>query len=60
MESLSQEKAEFLRILAARIVPETTDLDAVGLTRFFDIRDGAWQERTESVRVPFATFLGVL
>jgi hypothetical protein len=60
MESLSQEKAEFLRILAARIVPETTDLDAEGLNRFFDIIDGALLERPESVRGQFATFLWVL
>lgn len=60
MESLSQEKADFLRVLAARIVPETTELDAEGLGRFFDIIDGALQERTESVRGQFTTFLGVL
>jgi hypothetical protein len=60
MKSLSNEKAEFLRILAARIVPETTELDAEGLVRFFDIIDGALLERPESVRGQFATFLGVL
>ena len=41
MKSLSQEKAEFLQVLAARIVPEITDLDAVGLSRFFGIIDDA-------------------
>ena len=60
MESLSQEKAEFLRVLAARIVPETTELDDDGRRRFFDIIDGALRERPESVRGQFATFLAVL
>ena len=60
MKSLSQEKAEFLQVLAARIVPETTELDAAGLGRFFGIIDGALQDRPASVRRQFATFLGVL
>jgi len=60
MKSLSREKAEFLRVLAARIVPETADLDASGLSRFFGIVDGALQDRPKSVRRQFATFLGVL
>ena len=60
MKSLSQEKAEFLQVLAARIVPEITDLDAVGLSRFFGIIDDALQDRPPSVRRQFAVFLGVL
>jgi hypothetical protein len=60
MKSLSQEKAEFLQVLAARIVPETTDLDAAGLSRFFGIIDGALQDRPASVRRQFAVFLGLL
>jgi hypothetical protein len=60
MKSLSQEKAEFLQVLAIRIVPETADLDAAGLGRFFGIIDGALQDRPASVRRQFATFLGVL
>ena len=60
MKSLSQEKAEFLQVLAARIVPETTDLDAAGLSRFFGIIDEALQDRPASVRRQFAIFLGVL
>ncbi len=60
MKSLSQEKAEFLKVLAARIVPEISDLDASGLGRFFGIIDGALQDRPASVRRKFATFLGVL
>ena len=60
MKSLSQGKAEFLRVLAARIVPETTELDTSGMSRFFGIVDGALQDRPESVRRQFATFLGVL
>jgi len=60
MKSLPQEKAEFLQVLAARIVPETTELDAAGLSRFFGIIDGALQDRPATVRRQFATFLGVL
>jgi hypothetical protein len=60
MESLSREKAEFLRFLAARIVPETTELDQDGQKRFIDIVDRALMERPERVRGQFATFLGVL
>lgn len=60
MKSLSSEKAEFLQVLASRIVPETTELDAVGLGRFFCIIDQALQDRPASVRRQFATFLGVL
>jgi len=60
MKSLSNEKAEFLQVLAARIVPETTELDTAGLSRFFTIIDEALQNRPASVRRQFATFLGVL
>jgi len=60
MKSPSQEKAEFLQVLAARIVPETTELNASGLSRFFEIIDGALLDRPDSVRGQFATFLGVL
>jgi len=60
MKSLSQEKAEFLQVLAARIVPETTELDAAGLSRFFGIIDEALQGRPASVRRQFTTFLGLL
>jgi hypothetical protein len=60
MKSLSQDKAEFLQVLAARIVPELTDLDAAGLGRFFGIIDDALQNRPASVRGQFAVFLGVL
>ena len=60
MKSLPQEKAEFLQVLAARIVPETTELDAAGLSRFFGIIDEALQDRPASVRRQFATFLGVM
>ena len=60
MKSLSHEKAEFLQVLAARIVPETTDLDAAGLSRFFSIIDNALQDRPASVRRQFGTFLGAL
>ena len=60
MKSLSREKAEFLQVLATRIVPETTELDDAGLNRFFAIIDGALMDRPESVRGQFATFLGVL
>ena len=60
MKSLSQEKAEFLHVLASRIVPETTELDGAGLGRFFGIIDQALHDRPPSVRGQFATFLGVL
>jgi hypothetical protein len=60
MKSLSTEKAEFLQVLAARIVPETTELDAAGLSRFFGIIDEALFNRPAPVRRQFATFLGLL
>lgn len=60
MKSLSPEKAEFLQELAARIVPETAELDGAGLSRFFGIIDGALLDRPASVRRQFATFLGVV
>ena len=60
MNSLSLKKTEFLRVLAARIVPETADLDAEGRDRFFGIIDDALASREASVRKQFATFLGLL
>jgi hypothetical protein len=60
MNALTQEKAEFFWVLAARIVPETADLDQAGRQRFFDIVDGALLDRPENVRRQFATFLGVI
>ena len=60
MRSLSSGKAEFLLVLARRIVPETAELDTAGLNRFIAIIDGALMDRPESVRGQFATFLGVL
>ena len=60
MKSLPQEKAEFLRVLAARIVPETAELDAAGQARFFGIIDEALQIREPSVRRQFSIFLSVL
>ena len=60
MKSLSREKAAFLQVLAARIVPETAELDVAGWSRFFSIIDEALLGRSPSVRRQFATFLGVL
>jgi hypothetical protein len=60
MKSLSQEKAEFLQVLAARIVPETAELDGAGQSRFFGIIDKALLDRPPSVRRQFATFLRLL
>ena len=60
MRSLSQEKAQFLHTLAARIVPETSALDEAGAGRFFGIIDNALQERKPEVRRQFAVFLGVV
>ena len=60
MKSLPQEKAEFLRVLAARIVPETADLDTVGMSRFIGLIDEALLERPPSVRRQFGIYLGLL
>ena len=60
MRSLSQDKAAFLKVLAARIVPETTELVAAATGRFFRIIDNALQDREPGVRRQVATFLGVL
>jgi len=60
MKSLSQEKAEFLQVLAARIVPETTELDGAGLARFFGIIDKALLARPPEVRRQFGTFLALI
>jgi len=60
MKSLAGGKVGFLRVLAARIVPETGVLDAAGLGRFFSIVDDALQERKPAVRRQFGVFLGVL
>jgi len=60
MKSLSTEKAEFLQVLASRIVPETKELDDDGRKRFFDIVDGALLDRPEQVRRQFAIFLGLI
>jgi len=60
MKSLSNEKAAFLQVLAARIVPETAELDVAGWSRFFSIIDEALLGRPPSVRRQFAAFLGVV
>ncbi|MFV2071227.1 MAG: hypothetical protein ACC742_01060 [Thermoanaerobaculales bacterium] len=60
MKSLSQERAEFLWVLAARIAPDTVDLDTGGKSRFFGTIDEALQERTPAVRRQFGAFLGLL
>jgi hypothetical protein len=60
MKSLSQDKAAFLNVLAARIVPETAELDNAGLARFFGIIDETLQGRPPTVRRQFAAFLGLL
>jgi hypothetical protein len=60
MKSLAVGKVEFLRVLAARIVPETGALDAAGWGRFVAIVDNALQERNPAVRRQFGVFLGVL
>lgn len=60
MKSLPPAEAELLRVLAARIVPETAGLDDAGIGRFFSIVDGALMDREPAVRRAFATFLGVL
>jgi hypothetical protein len=60
MKSLSQEKAEFLGVLAGRIVPEFSDLDAARRARFFAIVDEALQDRPAGVRRQFGSYLGLL
>jgi hypothetical protein len=60
MQSLPRDKAEFLRLLAERIVPETASLDAAGAARFFGIIDSALMDREPAVRRQLASFLGVL
>ena len=60
MKSLSRDKAGFLRVLAARIVPETVALDSAGRARFLSIIDHALQDRDPKVRRQFSIFLGVL
>ena len=60
MKSLSPDKSEFLRVLAGRIVPESTELDEDGWRRFFKIVDRALLDRPASVRRQFATFLGLI
>ena len=49
MKSLTPDKAGFLKVLAARIVPETGELDGAGQGRFFAIIDRALQERPPEV-----------
>lgn len=60
MKSLSKEKAEFLRVLAARIVPETAELDSAAMGRMIGLIDEALLERPPSVRRQFGTYLGLL
>ena len=60
MKSLSREKAEFLRVLAARIVPETAEFDSTGMSRLIGLIDEALLERPPSVRRQFGTYLGLL
>ena len=60
MRSLPREKAEFFQVVAARIVPEVSQLDDQGRGRFYSIIDDALQNRDESVRRQFGVFLGVL
>jgi hypothetical protein len=60
MKSLAQEKAEFLLVVAERVVPEVAELDRTALGHFFAIVDRALMGRPPEVRKQFATFLGVL
>ncbi len=60
MKSLPHEKAAFLGVLAARIVPEFEALDHAHSSRFYAIVDDALQDRTPAVRRQFGAFLGVV
>ena len=60
MQSLSSDQAEFLLVLARRIVPEVAFLDDAGMARFSAHIDNALGEREEAIRKKFATFLNVI
>ena len=60
MRALSRERALFLEVVAARIVPEVAGLDAAGMARFVGIVDGALMERPEALRRQFGMLLGVI
>jgi hypothetical protein len=60
MKSLTDDKAEFLMVVAERVVPEVADLDERGRARMLVIIDRALGDRPESVRKQFGTFLGVV
>jgi hypothetical protein len=60
MKSLAQEKAEFLLVVARRVVPEVAELDRAGLGHFYSIVDRALMGRPPEVRKQFAIFLGVV
>jgi len=60
MRALSQERALFFELVAARIVPEVAGLDEEGLTRFVAIVDGALMERPAALRRQFGALLGLI
>ncbi len=60
MQSLPEEKALFLEVVARRIVPEVADLDPGGRDRFFRLVDEALMDRPAGVRRQFGTLLGVV
>ena len=60
MKTLSQDKAEFLLVVARRVVPEVAELDDHAIRRMTVIIDRALADRPLSVQKQFATFLGVV
>jgi hypothetical protein len=60
MKSLTDKQAAFFALVAESITPEVASLDGDGRRRMTEIVDTALQDRDESVRKQFASFLGVI
>jgi hypothetical protein len=60
MRSLEKGKKMVLGTVASRVVPEVTDLDNKGMSRFFGLIETALQDRPEDTQKQFGLFLGVV
>jgi Gluconate 2-dehydrogenase subunit 3 len=60
MTSLREEQAEFLLVVARRIVPEVASLDQGGLAMMLGLIDHTLAERGGKVRRKLGVFLGAL
>ncbi len=60
VKHLSEEQAGLLGVLAARIVPETRELEEAGRERFYAIVDRSLGDRRPRVRRQLAAFLGLV